>query len=104
MPSKPKAGCSATADRRRALEEEDYTHDIMIPAKRALVAQGGSSASVQVIIITSVIIMSLILLCFQRSMYNMHINKRFMFSHLLGSVLETLLPGMSTSTRVTLLR
>ena len=66
MPSKPKSGCSVT-DRRSALEEED--HDLMIPAKRARmthIPQEGSSPSVQVIILTSIlhcILWSFILLC-----------------------------------------
>ena len=60
MPSKPKAGGSVVGtsqSRRRLLSEEDYAHELAIPAKRPRTAQNpthiGSSPTVQVIKINS---------------------------------------------------
>ena len=53
IPSRPKAIGGSVVDhsRRRSLEEEDFVHDVMIPAKRARTTRNptvGSSPSVQV--------------------------------------------------------
>ena len=52
IPSRPKAGGSvAGSHSRRSLVDEDYAHELVIPAKRACTAQNpsiGSSPAVQV--------------------------------------------------------
>ena len=53
MPSRPKAGGSVAGShsRRRLLADEDYTHELIIPAKRARTTQNpslGFSPAVQV--------------------------------------------------------